>query len=104
MAIAKYAKITLLVNPASGSGYGGQVLQWAEPLLARLFPQASVQTVVSQSKEHIQEVARSSKADLLVCVSGDGSVHDLAQPLMRRPPADRPVLAVVPVGSGNDYA
>jgi YegS/Rv2252/BmrU family lipid kinase len=41
---------------------------------------------------------------MLVIVGGDGTVHDVAQGVMQRPRQERPVMAVVSVGSGNDYA
>ncbi len=40
----------------------------------------------------------------VVALGGDGLVSEVANGLMAAPPRIRPVLAVIPVGSGNDYA
>ncbi len=40
----------------------------------------------------------------VVAVGGDGTVHEVVNGLMRVPPEKRPVLGVVPLGSGNDFA
>jgi YegS/Rv2252/BmrU family lipid kinase len=42
--------------------------------------------------------------DLVVAMGGDGTVHEVINGLMQLPPDKRPVLGVVPVGSGNDFA
>ena len=44
------------------------------------------------------------QCDTLVVIGGDGIVHEAVNGLMFLPEDDRPNLAVVPVGSGNDYA
>jgi len=40
--------------------------------------------------------------DVVIAVGGDGTVHEIANGLMRIPDEQRPALAVIPVGSGND--
>ncbi len=40
----------------------------------------------------------------VIAVGGDGTVHEVANGLLRLPPEARPVLGVVPLGSGNDFA
>ncbi|MDR2108462.1 MAG: hypothetical protein LBP28_03250, partial [Coriobacteriales bacterium] len=99
-----HSQISALVNPAAGSGRGARVLPLVKAALKASFPAAEIQVIATQSREHIFELGRSVKADLLLCVGGDGSVHDLAQTLISRPASQRPALAFIPVGSGNDYA
>jgi YegS/Rv2252/BmrU family lipid kinase len=41
--------------------------------------------------------------DLVIAMGGDGTVHEVMNGLMQIPEEKRPVLAVVPVGSGNDF-
>jgi YegS/Rv2252/BmrU family lipid kinase len=36
-------------------------------------------------------------------MGGDGTVHEVVNGLMQLPPERRPVLGVVPIGSGNDF-
>jgi diacylglycerol kinase (ATP) len=42
--------------------------------------------------------------DLVIAMGGDGTVHEVVNGLMKVPEGKRPVLGVVPVGSGNDFA
>ncbi|MDR1358771.1 MAG: hypothetical protein LBJ48_05405 [Coriobacteriales bacterium] len=100
----QYQKITLLVHAGAGSGTGGTVApQVAEGLRAG-FPDAEIEVVETKSKQHIEDIGRSSTAEAILCLTGDGSIHDLAQGLMARPRSERPVVGMIPAGSGNDYA
>lgn len=42
--------------------------------------------------------------DRVIAVGGDGTVHEVINGLMRVPEENRPILGVVPVGSGNDFS
>lgn len=42
--------------------------------------------------------------DRLVAGGGDGTVNELANALMRHPPERRPELAILPLGTANDFA
>ncbi|MDR3137167.1 MAG: hypothetical protein LBU07_07190 [Coriobacteriales bacterium] len=98
------AKISLLINPGAGSGTGAKLRAQAETLLTESFPGATLEVLLSRDREHMLYLGAHTNANLIVCVSGDGSVHDLAQALLMRPPDERPALAAIPAGSGNDYA
>lgn len=41
--------------------------------------------------------------DMVIAMGGDGTVHEVMNGLMRVPEEKRPLLGVVPVGSGNDF-
>ncbi len=55
---------------------------------------------------HGESLARELGPDVgcVIALGGDGLVNEVVNGLMARAPQDRPVLAVIPVGSGNDYA
>jgi diacylglycerol kinase (ATP) len=42
--------------------------------------------------------------DMVIAMGGDGTVHEVVNGLMKVPEEKRPILGVVPVGSGNDFA
>jgi YegS/Rv2252/BmrU family lipid kinase len=41
--------------------------------------------------------------DMVIAMGGDGTVHEVVNGLMKIPAHKRPILGVVPVGSGNDF-
>lgn len=56
---------------------------------------------------HAIELARQAGEqgyDMVIAMGGDGTVHEVVNGLMQIPEERRPVLGVVPVGSGNDFA
>ncbi|MDR2714892.1 MAG: diacylglycerol kinase family lipid kinase [Coriobacteriales bacterium] len=96
--------IAVLVNPVAGSGLGAKTLVQAQEQLPEVFPAAQIDIVESQSKEHVSEFATTTQADLLIVIGGDGTLHDAAQGLLTRPQKERPLVTLIAVGSGNDYA
>ena len=56
---------------------------------------------------HATELARQAAEEgykLIIAVGGDGTVHEIINGLMQVPPEKRPMLGIVPLGSGNDFA
>lgn len=56
---------------------------------------------------HAIELARQAGEqgyEIVIAMGGDGTVHEVVNGLMQVPQNKRPVLGVVPVGSGNDFA
>jgi diacylglycerol kinase family enzyme len=91
----------VIFNPASGRGRSAHCLAglrraWADR--AVFWPTAAP----GQAEELALQAARSGFATV-AAAGGDGTVHEVANGLLR---ADCPqvVLAVVPAGSANDYA
>ncbi|MGA9532601.1 MAG: diacylglycerol kinase family protein [Anaerolineales bacterium] len=41
--------------------------------------------------------------DVVAALGGDGTVHEVVNGLMQQPAEKRPLLAAVPIGSGNDF-
>jgi YegS/Rv2252/BmrU family lipid kinase len=42
--------------------------------------------------------------EMLIAMGGDGTVHEVINGIMQLPEHKRPILGVVPVGSGNDFS
>jgi YegS/Rv2252/BmrU family lipid kinase len=42
--------------------------------------------------------------DMVIAMGGDGTVHEVMNGLMQIPEEKRPILGIVPAGSGNDFA
>ncbi|MGH7521258.1 MAG: diacylglycerol/lipid kinase family protein [Gemmatimonadales bacterium] len=93
----------VIVNPAAGRGAARR----AEPVVARAFRAQGWSVDVSRTEGpgHGRELAAqaaSQGARHVVAVGGDGTVHDVANGLLRSD--GDAALGVVPVGSGNDFA
>lgn len=42
--------------------------------------------------------------DLVIAMGGDGTAHEVMSGLMQVPAEKRPIMGIVPIGSGNDFA
>ena len=40
---------------------------------------------------------------MVIAMGGDGTVHEVVNGLMKIPPEKRPILGIVPGGSGKDF-
>lgn len=93
----------MILNPAAGRGAARRV----ESAVARAFRAQgwAVDVVRTQGPGHAQELAAQAVgqgARHVVAVGGDGTVHEVANGLLRSD--SDTALGVVPVGSGNDFA
>jgi diacylglycerol kinase (ATP) len=93
----------VILNPAAGRGAARR----AESLVARAFRAQgwAVDIVRTERPGHGQELAADAVrrgARHVVAVGGDGTVHEVANGLLRSD--GDAALGVVPVGSGNDFA
>lgn len=93
----------VIVNPAAGRGAARR----AESVVARAFRAQgwAVDLVRTEGPGHGQELAAqavSQGAKHIVAVGGDGTVHEVANGLLRTD--TDAALGVVPAGSGNDFA
>jgi YegS/Rv2252/BmrU family lipid kinase len=92
-------KSLLIVNPTARHGTTAPLINVIEKLLASL-PHDTVQT---ERPGHAAELAAGAAGrPLVIAAGGDGTVHEVLNGLMRIPEGDRPALAVLPTGSGND--
>jgi len=93
----------VILNPAAGRGAAGR----AESVVARAFRAQgwAVDVARTDGPGHGQELAAAAVrqgAKHVVAVGGDGTVHEVANGLLRT--AAAAALGVVPIGSGNDFA
>jgi len=93
----------VILNPAAGRGAAGR----AEAVVARAFRAQgwAVDVARTAGPGHGQELATAAAqqgAKHVVAVGGDGTVHEVANGLLRA--GSDAVLGVVPIGSGNDFA
>lgn len=98
-------KTLLIANPASQNGNGGPAAERAIQALRAQLGHDAVVLARTAGPRHAYEIAeRAEGCSTVIALGGDGVIHEVAGGLLARPAADRPVLGVIPVGSGNDYA
>lgn len=99
-------KVCVIANPVAQNGACAKIAERISARLAEELGAADCELVFTDFAGHATEIAaeRAEHAGTVVVIGGDGAVHETANGLMRVDPAHRPKMAVVPVGSGNDYA
>lgn len=101
-----YRRVLVICNPMGGQGRGRRVLrEKVEPVLRAA--RCHIQVQETQKKAHAYTLAYEAhldNVDVIVCIGGDGTAHEIINALVARPDADRALrvpLALVPCGSGN---
>lgn len=98
-----HSLVHVIINPKSGGGRGGRMSDAIRDALQSRGVRADIHHTTTHG--HAAELARglaAAGADAIVAAGGDGTVHDVANGILR---ADRPTaLGVLPVGTGNDFA
>lgn len=96
----------VIANPAAHSGDGAAAAERVKRFFSS-YANATDSFVLrlTQAPGDGMRTARESAGfDTVVALGGDGIIHEVANGLMSVAPHERPALAVVPVGSGNDFA
>ncbi len=95
----------IILNPAASAGAGMRMRARLERELARrgLSYRLHVTRAPGHACDLAQAAARAGASRLLV-VGGDGTIHEVANGLLRLGNADElPPTAILPVGTGNDF-
>lgn len=93
----------VILNPAASGGAGGRTWPKVENELARR--SISFALLRTEGPGHATALSREAArlgAKRILVVGGDGTVHEVANGLLDNPWRPPP-LAVVPVGTGNDF-
>lgn len=97
-------KIKMIFNPHSDRGRSWDRAAYLQSVLKR---HGGASWSASEYPGHAVELAEQAAAEgfeIVTAVGGDGTVHEVINGLMRYPQETRPTLAVVPIGSGNDFS
>jgi YegS/Rv2252/BmrU family lipid kinase len=98
-----HRKIKIILNPMADMGNAWRV---ARDLRSITKEHGGVDWSGTVYPGHAIELARqagNNGYDMVVAMGGDGTVHEVMNGLMQVPEEKRPILGVVPVGSGNDF-
>lgn len=96
-----HRKIKIILNPMADMGNAWRV---ARDLRSITQEHGGIDWSGTVYPGHAIELARQSEGyDMVIAMGGDGTVHEVMNGLMQIPENKRPILGVVPVGSGNDF-
>ncbi|HKJ40198.1 MAG TPA: diacylglycerol kinase family protein [Anaerolineales bacterium] len=97
-----HRKIKIILNPVADMGNAWRV---ARDLRSITEQHGGIEWSGTVYPGHAIDLAKSSEGyDMVIAMGGDGTVHEVMNGLMQIPVDKRPILGVVPVGSGNDFA
>ncbi len=97
-------KVKIILNPMADMGNAWRV---ARDLRSITVEHGNVDWSGTVYPGHAIELARQAGEegyDMVIAMGGDGTVHEVMNGIMQTPEGKRPILGVVPVGSGNDFA
>ena len=74
------------------------------PAIAEEFNTTILETRFAGHAEELASEAVLEKYNVVMAAGGDGTVHQVLNGLLKNEAADRPVLGIIPLGTGNDFA
>lgn len=98
-------KVKLIFNPMADMGRAWKTANDLRPIAQEFKGELTWSGTVYPS--HAIELAKQAAeegCDLVIAMGGDGTVHEVVNGLMQVPENKRPMMGIVPNGSGNDFA
>ncbi len=98
-------KVKLIFNPMADMGRAWRTANDLRPIAQEFKGELTWSGTVYPS--HAIELAKQAAeegCDLVIAMGGDGTVHEVMNGLMQVPENKRPMMGIVPNGSGNDFA
>jgi YegS/Rv2252/BmrU family lipid kinase len=93
----------LIFNPHADRGHAWDIAQTFNATLDRYGGGDWAATEFPGQATELTEQAVRDGFEVIAALGGDGTVHEVVNGLMKFPAEQRPLLAAVPVGSGNDF-
>ncbi len=96
-------RVKLIFNPHADGGRGWKVASSLQAIIERY---GGASWTATEFPTHATELALQAAREgyqIVIAVGGDGTVHEIVNGLMQVELERRPALAVVPIGSGNDF-
>jgi len=97
-------KAKIILNPVADMGNAWRAANDLRPIIAEYGYADWHGTVYPTHATELARQAGEQGYELVIAMGGDGTVHEVVNGLMQIPEYKRPILGVVPVGSGNDFA
>lgn len=97
-------KVKIILNPMADMHNAWRVANDLRPVINEYGGADWSGTVYPTHATALAQQAGEQGYDMVIAMGGDGTVHEVVNGLMQLPESQRPILGVVPVGSGNDFA
>jgi len=97
-------KIKIILNPMADMGNAWRIARDLRSITERHGGVDWSGTVYPGHAIELAKQAGDHRYDRVIAMGGDGTVHEVVNGLMKVPERKRPVLGVVPAGSGNDFS
>jgi diacylglycerol kinase (ATP) len=97
-------KVKIILNPMADMRNAWKVANDVRPIISEYGSADWSGTVYPTHATELAKQAGEQGYERVIAMGGDGTVHEVINGIMQLPEGHRPVLGVVPVGSGNDFA
>jgi YegS/Rv2252/BmrU family lipid kinase len=97
-------KVKIILNPMADMGNAWRVARDLRSITEQHGNVTWSGTVYPGHGIELAKQAGEEGYDRVIAMGGDGTVHEVVNGIMQVPEHKRPILGVVPVGSGNDFA
>ena len=105
MQATPFGHTLIIANPAAQSGAAREVATRLRRFLDLTCPGERFELAWTDRPGHATRLAREARGfGTVLALGGDGVIHEVVNGLMDHPDPLRPALAILPVGSGNDFA
>jgi diacylglycerol kinase (ATP) len=99
-----HRKIKIILNPMADMGNAWRIARDLRSITEQHGGVDWSGTVYPGHAIDLAKQAGEQGYDMVIAMGGDGTVHEVINGLMKVAEENRPVLGVVPAGSGNDFA
>ena len=100
-----FGRTLIIANPAAQSGAAREVAERLQRFLDMTARASQFDLVLTARMGHAKELAAQAQGyRTVIALGGDGVIHEVVNGLMTQKADARPALAILPVGSGNDFA
>jgi diacylglycerol kinase (ATP) len=99
-----HRKVKIILNPMADMGNAWRVARDLRSITEQHGGVDWSGTVYPGHAIELAQQAGEQGYDMVIAMGGDGTIHEVINGLMKVSEKKRPVLGVVPVGSGNDFA
>lgn len=105
MHATNFGRTLIIANPAAQSGAAHEVAERLQRFLDMTARASQFDLVLTERMGHAKELAAQAQGyRTVIALGGDGVIHEVVNGLMTQEEDARPALAILPVGSGNDFA